>query len=179
MKTYRYYLPFLTLLFALLFSLNSCAQGKTSHQQKMNLNAFLLKHDYVRIPLNKVATGHLHLSGTLNGIEGSFILDTGASGSIIEIKNKEKFKMTTEASERQAAGAGGSSIKMEASPKNQLKLGELMFIDKELMMMNLDHVNGALERFKIKSVDGIIGADILTEHEAIIDYINLALYLKK
>ena len=45
--------------------------------------------------------------------------------------------------------------------------------------MNLDHVNSAFESMGLEKVDGVIGADILTNYNAIIDYKNLTLYLKK
>jgi hypothetical protein len=48
----------------------------------------------------------------------------------------------------------------------------------ELVLMNLDHINGAFEQLGIEKVDGIIGADILTTQKAIIDYVNLIVYLK-
>ena len=46
------------------------------------------------------------------------------------------------------------------------------------MLMSLNHVNNAFERFGLKKVDGVIGADILTSNKAIIDYVDLSLYLK-
>jgi hypothetical protein len=45
--------------------------------------------------------------------------------------------------------------------------------------MKLDHVNKAFTSMGLKEVDGVIGADILTENKAIIDYSNLILYLRK
>jgi hypothetical protein len=45
--------------------------------------------------------------------------------------------------------------------------------------MNLDHVNDAFESMGLEKIDGVIGADILTNHNAIIDYSNLILFLKE
>ena len=45
--------------------------------------------------------------------------------------------------------------------------------------MNLDHVNNAFKSLGIKETDGVIGADILSDRKAIIDYTNLILYLKR
>lgn len=143
-----------------------------------NLREYLTKQGYIRLKMEKLASGHLHLSGVLNGVQGNFILDTGASGTVIEIKNKEKFNMKTQASNRQAAGAGGSRMQMQASSKNNLTIGKLDLKNMNLMLMNLDHVNNAFERFGIEKVDGVIGADILTKNKAVIDYVDLSLYLK-
>ena len=47
-----------------------------------------------------------------------------------------------------------------------------------LVIFDLSHVNEALQQHKAKPVHGIIGADILLEGKAIIDYYNHCLYLK-
>lgn len=169
-----------TVCFVLLLVLGMNLQAQSSERKsKFNLNKSLLKEGYVKIQMEKLASGHLHISGKLNGVKGNFILDTGASGTVIEIKNEKKFQMKTQSSERQASGAGGSSIQMKASPKNNLTLGNLELKEKSLMLMNLDHVNQAFERFGIEKVDGVIGADILTSQKAIIDYANLCLYVRQ
>ena len=46
------------------------------------------------------------------------------------------------------------------------------------MLMNLDHVNHSFKKMGHEAIDGVIGADILTERRAIIDYYNQILYLK-
>jgi hypothetical protein len=45
--------------------------------------------------------------------------------------------------------------------------------------MNLDVINQTFADYEMEKIDGIIGADILSEKEAIIDYAKLMLYLKK
>ena len=48
-----------------------------------------------------------------------------------------------------------------------------------LVIFDLSHVNTALENHGAKTVEGIIGADILDKGKAIIDYKKKRLYLKK
>lgn len=55
-------------------------------------------------------SGHLHLFSQLNGVDGNFVLDTGAGTTVIEKKNKEKFGMQTKATENKATGAGGTGM---------------------------------------------------------------------
>jgi len=45
--------------------------------------------------------------------------------------------------------------------------------------MSLDHVNQAFASIGVEEIDGVIGADILEYKNAVIDYKNLILYLKK
>ena len=62
---------------------------------------------------------------------------------------------------------------------NILKLGTWNFVDFNLVIFDLSHVNEALRQHKTKEVQGIIGADVLLEGDAIIDYSSKYLYLKK
>ena len=148
-------------------------------KNQYNLSEYLLQNGYVKIQMEKEISGHLHLKGTINGIDANFILDTGASGTVIETKQKDKFKMESKDSEKIGAGAGGSSIQMEDSENNTIVIGDITIENQSLKLMNLDHVNNAFKSIGIKETDGVIGADILTDREAIIDYSNLILYLKK
>ena len=173
-----------SLLIAILF-FSSCKTSmknefrKETENQKFNLESYLTKDNYVRLELKKMPSGHLHIFGQINGVNGNFILDTGAGATLIEEKNKGKFQMLTKESEKQAAGAGGIGMKMQTSDNNTLKIGKLKLTEQNLMLMNLDHVNHAFESMGLEKVDGVIGADILTDRKAIIDYSNLILYLKE
>lgn len=40
-------------------------------------------------------------------------------------------------------------------------------------------MNKAIENMGLEKIDGVIGADILTNNKAIVDYFNVILYLKK
>jgi len=148
-------------------------------KETFNLEKQLSKADYVKLKIKKMPSGHLHLLGKLNGIDGNFILDTGAGATVIEEKNKGKFKMNTKDAEEKATGAGGTNIQMQSSEKNNFKFDKIEFSNLNLLLMNLDHVNSAFESMGLEKVDGVIGADILTNYNAIIDYKNLTLYLKK
>ena len=64
-------------------------------KETFNLEKQLSKADYVKLKMKKMPSGHLHLLGKLNGINGNFILDTGAGATVIEEKNKGKFKLIT------------------------------------------------------------------------------------
>ena len=69
-------------------------------------------------------------------------------------------------------------MQMQTSTQNVFSVGTLKLWNLKLMLLNLDHVNNAFERMGLEKVDGVIGADILTNNKAIIDYTNLILYLK-
>jgi len=147
--------------------------------QNPELAHLLLSQGYVPIHMKKESSGHLHLQAILNGESGDFILDTGAGGTVIEISKQEKFGMSQRETEERAAGAGASNLHMQESPGNNLVLDKLELSDRTLVLMDLSHVNAALQQRGIPEVDGVIGADVLTSQKAVIDYANLVLYLQE
>ncbi len=145
----------------------------------MNLKNILLRKRYTKINLKKINTNHFELKVKLNGNYGRFILDTGASNSCVDINLAEKFNLTVEDSETKAAGAGGIGMETKISMKNQLEIKQWKYNNFTIVLLDLSHVNTALTEHKAKTIDGIVGADILEKGSAIIDYKKKCLYLKR
>ena len=145
----------------------------------MKLNDLLLKKGYTKIKLKKINTNHFELKVKLNGVNGRFILDTGASNSCIDIKLDEKFKLLVEDSETKAAGAGAIGMDTKISKGNRLAINSWKYHNFTIVLLDLTHVNTALTEHSAKAVHGIIGADILEKGKAIIDYKKKQLFLKK
>ncbi len=143
-----------------------------------NLHEVLKKEKYKKIKFKVTKTQHLAIKAKINGVSGNFILDTGASNSCVGFESIEKFELTTKNSKTKAAGAGGTGMKTQISKHNTLQLGSWKNTDFSLVIFDLSHVNEALRQYKAKPVHGIIGADVLLEGKAIIDYYNHYLYLK-
>lgn len=143
-----------------------------------NLQDTLKDKGYKRIKFKLSSTQHLLIKGTINGISGNFILDTGASNSCVGFEGIEHFSLLATDSETKAAGAGGTGMITQTSLKNKLKLGRWGTKNFGLVIFDMSHVNEALRQYKAKPVHGIIGADILLKGKAIIDYHNFCLYLK-
>ncbi|WP_196890288.1 retropepsin-like aspartic protease [Aureivirga sp. CE67] len=166
----------LILCFTTLFL--SCKTVSTHSNYSNDLEKILTKNDFVKVPLKKGITGHIIVEVYINNIKSKMILDTGASNTVIEIKQKDNFKMQTKKSEIFATGVGGNELKTFISANNKLKFGDLSFENVQFILMDLDHVNNALKMLGSEEVSGIIGGDILLENNAIIDYKNLTLYIR-
>lgn len=143
-----------------------------------DLHQILKKEKYKKIPFKVSKTQHLLIKGTINGVKGDFILDTGASNSCIGFDSVNKFNITAKESNTKAAGAGGTGMLTQTSSDNTLQLSRWKLDSFTLVIFDLSHVNIALEQYKAKTVHGIIGADILLKGKGIIDYYNHCLYLK-
>ena len=133
---------------------------------------------YKKIRFRISKTHHLLVKGSINGVKGQFILDTGASNSCVDFTSIDYFKLTAADSKTRAAGAGAIGMLTQIATDNKLTLGKWKFSEFHLVIFDLSHVNTALVQHKAKPVQGIIGADVLIHGAAIIDYSNKFLYLK-
>lgn len=143
-----------------------------------SLKKFLKDKGYIRVPLSATKTNHLEIEAKINGIEGRFILDTGASSTCIGLDSIEHFKLRTQESEIKASGAGASNMLTQISKKNSIEISEWFHKKIKIVLFDLSHVNDALTRHDALPVHGIIGADILKKSKAVIDYHKKAVFLK-
>ncbi len=143
------------------------------------LEKLLKENDYTKSNFKLSKTQHLLITAKINGAIGSFILDTGASNSCVDFEYEEYFKLTTKESKTKVAGAGAVGMPSKISEYNILKIGRWEAYQIPVVLFDLTHVNQALSYAKIKPIHGIIGADVLLEGKAIIDYENFNLFLKK
>jgi predicted aspartyl protease len=114
----------------------------------------------------------------INGVEGRFILDTGASSTCVDFSRVKYFNLFARNSHVKAAGAGATNMLTKVSEDNKLRIGDWSKSKTEVVVFDLSHVNTALVDHDADEVDGIIGADILKKGRAVIDYKQKALYLK-
>lgn len=142
------------------------------------LQIILKKEKYKKIRFKVSKTQHLLIRATINGVSGNFILDTGASNSCVGFEEIELFNLKAGKSKTKASGAGATGMFTKLAKNNSLKIGSWKTEDLHLIIFDMAHVNEALTQYKAKPVQGIIGADILLEGKAIIDYYNHCLYLK-
>lgn len=145
-------------------------------QQLQNM---LKENDYIKSNFKLSKTQHLLITAKINGVEGRFILDTGASNSCVDFEFEQYFKLITKETNTKVAGAGGGNMPSKISEYNVLKIGRWEAYQIPIVLFDLANVNTALSYSKVKPIHGIIGADILLEGKAIIDYENFNLFLKK
>lgn len=143
------------------------------------LPILLKKEGYKKIKFKVSKTQHLLIKASVNGIKGNFILDTGASTSCVGFESIELFKLSAGKSKTKASGAGATGMLTQLAKDNLLQINKWKHASFHLVIFDLSHVNEALIQHKAKPVQGIIGADILIDGKAIIDYYNHCFYLKK
>ncbi len=142
------------------------------------LPTLLRKQGYKKIKFIISKTNHLLVKAKVNGVRGVFILDTGASNSCVGFESVDWFQLQAKSSNTQASGAGAIGMLTQLAQNNTLQIGRWHSKEFHLVIFDLSHVNMALLQHNAKTVHGIIGADVLMESAAIIDYHNQLLYMK-
>ena len=142
------------------------------------LYQFLRSRGYARVRLLTLPTNHYVVIATLNGTEGRFILDTGASTTCVSTELATHFHLNPKPSEEKASSASSNELETELAHNNELLIGPWSSKRRSVVLFDMQAVNNALQKHHIETVDGIIGADILQSVNAIIDYKNDWLYLR-
>ena len=141
------------------------------------LNKFLKNKGYCSVNLIFLKTKHYLIEAKINGINGEFILDSGASNSCVCITKENKFKLESKKSKISASSATSEISETSISKKNLVSISKYEnTID--LVTFDMSHINKTFNEKEIESVDGIIGADALKKSKAILDYKSNKLYLK-
>ena len=140
-------------------------------------NSFLKSIGYICVKLKLLKTNHYLLKACINGVEGKFILDSGASSSCICLSLENKFKIDSKKNKIKASSATSNMEGTRLSKNNTIKIGKWISII-SLVSIDMTHINSVLNEKVTESVDGIIGADVLKKSKAVIDYESNKLYLK-
>ena len=140
-------------------------------------NSFLKSIGYISVKLKLLKTNHYLLKACINGVEGKFILDSGASSSCICLSLENKFKIDSKKNKIKASSATSNMEDTRLSKNNTIKIGKWRS-KINLVSIDMTHINRVLNEKVTESVDGIIGADVLKKSKALIDYESNKLYLK-
>ena len=143
----------------------------------ITLNKFLKSEGYSSIKLIFLETKHYLIEAKVNGIDGRFILDTGASNSCICTSLEDKFKVISKESKEKASSANSEMTNTKISKSNAIQIGK--WEDKmDIISFDMNHINNALSQKKVSPIDGILGADILKKSNSILDYKSNKLFMK-
>ena len=140
-------------------------------------NSFLKSIGYISVKLKFLKTNHYLLKACINGVEGKFILDSGASSSCICLSLENKFKIDSKENKIKASSATSNMEDTRLSKNNTIELRKWRS-KINLVSIDMTHINRVLSEKETESVDGIIGADVLKKSKAVIDYESNKLYLK-
>lgn len=113
------------------------------------------------------------IAATLNGKPCKFIVDSGASISLVDISLLDEYNLhQVQGTPGTIDGLGGTAQIVDLS-MTTLEIGGIKF-NRLLRAQNLSNV---LKKIPVSGVVGIIGSDFFKDYGVIIDYKTNALYL--
>jgi len=142
------------------------------------IKKFLNKVGYVGINLKKTKSQHLTCILKINGVEGLFLVDTGASNSCINNEEKEMFNQVDKNKEIEGSGAGTEKLNLKMTKKSLVEYGSIKIGKFSFFLLNMNHINETMMKTGADPINGIIGADFFKKTKAIISYKPLTLFLE-
>ncbi len=142
--------------------------------------------DFRSILMERGRTGHLRIDAQLDGHAGQLIVDTGASRTVLDRTKTLELGFLINELETLAGGLGTTTHALSICTLQHVVLGNdvagdaehsLVLGTRDIHVLDLTHVNAALEKAGDPAVFGVLGADIMFEHRAVIDYGKALLYL--
>lgn len=158
--------------------LTPAASEPALSEEAENYHTALVQAGFVVLSLETTQVGHFYLEGSLSGRAVTFLVDTGAASTVIDLARARAFGFDLEAEDFQGGGAGGT-LDVYSFPDAEIRIGDFSLVLEKAYAMDLSHVAAALSALDVPAPDVVLGADFLKRTEAKIDYAGPTLYLKQ
>jgi len=101
-----------------------------------------------------------------------WIIDTGASKSVLDINLKAFYEVTDSDNEDdyQSAGINQGMLETSVGKMAYLRFGDLKITNHKLALIDLTHVNDIYSKYTSYRISGLLGGDILMYYHCKIDY---------
>ncbi|MGZ5563621.1 MAG: aspartyl protease family protein [Chthoniobacterales bacterium] len=133
---------------------------------------------FQRIPIH-VRGNNLYVDGNFNGKRAKLMIDTGAFRTLLHRRFVKQMNIPLRPTGIKLAGVNFAPGEVQRATIQRFSLGQVNMRSKEVGVINLEGLlHGSLLEGK-PPVAGLLGADILSGHNAIIDFGTRTLYLKE
>ncbi len=122
---------------------------------------------------------HLFLNLKVNGVKCRFLIDTGASKSVLDKKYfEEKIgKKYIKTVKQETTGLHSSTSESHFGVVKTIELGHHTVKNYNIAAIDLSHVNQVYRNAKKPKINGILGSDLMLKYKMIVDYGQLKIYL--
>jgi hypothetical protein len=128
-----------------------------------------------RIPLQLIeledSSFHIMIEARFNRTKGNFIIDTGASKTVLDYTFGKKIASSVKKiKDQNSSGINAMITDSHLATIPLLTVGRLKIENYSCVLLDLSHVNALYQKYCDKSIAGLIGSDFLVQYQAIIDY---------
>lgn len=141
------------------------ADGGPAHEKRLYLPEF-------SVPLRKNLFGLYLINVSVNDIEKSFLLDTGAQVSAVTEKCAEECGCESNQGVMQIESFAGSAKELSAAVVKKLRVGALELVNQPMVLSSLQDISPTLFGISLTGIEGILGWDILSQLDFEIDDAN-------
>ena len=142
------------------------------------INSLLRDRGYVGIPTTRLKSGHYQAMAQVGDQRLSLIIDSGASTSVLDNASAVRLRLPLRRTRTRISGLGAPAQRALSARLDDVRLGSLRLDSLPVMVLDLSHVNQSLRDEGIELADGVIGADLLVQREAVLDFVSGVLYLR-
>ncbi|MBN2176012.1 MAG: retropepsin-like domain-containing protein [Bacteroidales bacterium] len=136
------------------------------------------------IPLQTVEPeeGNFHLMVTsvfADGKSGNWVVDTGASRTVFDKNDEEKYMISPDETDRlHTAGIGVNTVETALACMKSFSLGKMQVENLKVALIDLSHINKLYSNAANLQICGLLGGDFLMKYNAVIDYRRKVMVLK-
>jgi hypothetical protein len=143
------------------------------------LAEFLALRGYERIPMDRMQTGHFRVTAQSGAVPLQLVIDTGAGRTVMDREVAARLEVRLREQGGRASGLGGSGQQVAFGNLRSLNIGPVELGTMQVAFLDLSHINVGLEQAGQQPIHGVIGADFLLSHQAVLDYQGSVLYVRQ
>jgi predicted aspartyl protease len=134
---------------------------------------------YQRLQMRMSDSFNLYVDTTINGRQARLMVDTGAFATLLHRSFIREMRIPTQETAIRSMAVNLKQRGVDVARIRRLSLGKINIVGKEVGVFDMEGLihNGLLQASP--PVAGLLGAEILRQHHAIIDFGTRTLYLKK
>ena len=132
------------------------------------------KPQTIKIILTELDPGgyHLFVNLKINGKRCRFLIDTGASRTVIDkaYYDKHLSRKKLKTIEQETTSLHASTSQTHIGTIKEIELGGKKIKNHVTAAIDLSHVNATYKQLKTPKIQGILGSDLMFKYKMVIDY---------
>ncbi len=139
----------------------------------------LCRLGFTAVPMTELTSGHHLVEASLNGRTGRFVVDTGANATVLHASLVADYDLDPAIGVSAAAVGLGGQAQADVWRYRSLQIGPVDIPAGRIISADLSQMVNFLGAKTDQPIVGIIGQDVLSAQQAVIDVPRPILYLRR